>query len=105
MTSIVDTQEVSLVAGLKLLHFFLGTRDLHYGQWGDDLEVSIPKLPEAQKRNFDFLIGHIAEGIKPALDVCCGAGGVTLKLLARGYAESFVRFKVYRLLLLRMPEQ
>jgi hypothetical protein len=105
MTLIVDSLEVGLVAGLNLFHFFLGTRDLHYGRWGDDLEVSIPKLPAVQKRYSEFLISHIPEGVKPVLDVGCGAGGVALKLLARGYAESFARFKVYRMPLLRMPEQ
>ena len=41
MTSKVDSREVSLVAGYNLINYFLGTRDLHYGYWQDDLEVCI----------------------------------------------------------------
>jgi len=85
MTSKVDSKEVGLVAGLNLVHFFLGTRDLHYGLWQDDLEVCIQNLPEAQKRYSDFLLSHIPEGVNRVLDVGCGAGGVATELLARGY--------------------
>ena len=85
MIAKVDSKEVGLVAGLNLLNFFLGTRDLHYGLWQDDLEVCIQNLPEAQRRYTDFLIDHIPEGVKRILDVGCGAGGVARKLLARGY--------------------
>ena len=86
MTAKVDSKEVGLVAGLNLFHFFLGSRDLHYGFWQDDLEVCIQNLPEAQKRYSDFLISHIPEGVKRILDVGCGAGGVATELLARGYS-------------------
>ncbi|MDH3218567.1 MAG: class I SAM-dependent methyltransferase [Gammaproteobacteria bacterium] len=85
MTSKVDSKEVGLVAGLNLFHFFLGTRDLHYGLWQDDLEVCIQNLPEAQKRYSDFLISHIPEGVRRILDVGCGAGGLASELLARGF--------------------
>lgn len=85
MTTKVDSKEVGLVAGLNLFHFFLGTRDLHYGLWQDDLEVCIQNLPEAQKRYSDFLIGHIPASVKRILDVGCGAGGVASELLARGF--------------------
>jgi SAM-dependent methyltransferase len=82
----VDSKEVGLVAGLNLFHFFLGSRDLHYGLWQDDLEVCIQNLPEAQKRYSDFLISHIPDGVERILDVGCGAGGVATELLARGYS-------------------
>ena len=85
MAGKVDSREVGLVAGLNLFHFFLGSRDLHYGFWQDDLEVCIQNLPEAQKRYSDFLIGHIPDGVRRILDVGCGAGGVATELLARGY--------------------
>ena len=85
MTSKVDSKEVGLVAGLNLFHFFLGSRDLHYGLWQDDLEVCIQNLPRAQKRYSDFLLSHIPEGVERVLDVGCGAGGVATELLARGY--------------------
>ena len=85
MTSKVDSREVGLVAGLNLFHFFLGSRDLHYGLWRDDLEVCVQNFPEAQKRYSDFLISHIPDGVKRVLDVGCGAGGVATELLAHGY--------------------
>ena len=85
MTAKVDSKEVGLVAGLNLFHFFLGTRDLHYGLWQDDLEVCVQNLPEAQRRYSDFLLSHIPEGVRRVLDVGCGAGGVATELLARGY--------------------
>ena len=85
MNAKVNSREFGLVAGLNLFNFFLGTRDLHYGFWEDDLEVCIQNLPEAQKRYSDFLIGHIPEGVQRILDVGCGAGGVATELLDRGY--------------------
>lgn len=85
MTTKVDSKEVGLVAGLNLFHFFLGSRDLHYGLWQDDLEVCIQNLPEAQKRYSDFLLSHIPEGVNRILDVGCGAGGVACELIARGF--------------------
>jgi SAM-dependent methyltransferase len=85
MTSKVNSKEAGLVAGLHLFHFFLGSRDLHYGFWSDDLHVCIQNLPEAQKRYSDFLLSHVPEGVQRILDVGCGAGGVAAELLARGY--------------------
>ena len=81
----VDSKEVGLVAGLNLFNFFLGTKDLHYGLWGDDLEVKVQNLPEAQKRYSDFLISHFPDDVKTILDVGCGAGGLATELLSRGY--------------------
>ena len=85
MSSKVDSREVGLVAGLNLFNFFIGTRDLHYGYWQDDLDVCIQNLPEAQRRYSEFLIGHIPPGVERILDVGCGAGGLASELLARGY--------------------
>ncbi len=85
MSAKVDSKEVGLVAGLNLFSFFLGTRDLHYGLWNDDLEVCIQNLPEAQQRYSEFLIGHIPDGVSRILDVGCGAGGLASELLKRGF--------------------
>ncbi|MCP4076776.1 MAG: class I SAM-dependent methyltransferase [Gammaproteobacteria bacterium] len=81
----VDSKEVGLVAGLNLFNFFLGTKDLHYGLWGEDLDVTVQNLPEAQKRYSDFLISHFPDDVKSILDVGCGAGGLATELLSRGY--------------------
>ena len=85
MTTKVDSKEVGLVAGLNFAQFFLGTRDLHYGLWEDDIEICVNNLPVAQKRYSDFLISHIPAGVRRVLDVGCGAGGLASELLARGY--------------------
>ena len=81
----VDSKEVGLVAGLNLFNFFIGTRDLHYGLWQDDLELTVQNMPEAQRRYSEFLIGHIPPGVKRILDVGCGAGGLASEMLARGF--------------------
>ncbi len=81
----VDSKEVGLVAGLNLFNFFLGSKDLHYGLWQDDLEVSVQNLPKAQKRYSEFLIEHIPGDVKTILDVGCGAGGLATELIGRGY--------------------
>ncbi len=81
----VDSKEVGLVAGLNLFNFFLGTKDLHYGLWEDDLEVKVQNLPEAQKRYSSFLISHIPDDVKTILDVGCGAGGLASELIQSGY--------------------
>ncbi len=81
----VDSKEVGLVAGLNILNFFLGTKDLHYGFWSDDLEVSVQNMPVAQKQYSDFLISHFPDEVKTILDVGCGAGGLATELLSRGY--------------------
>jgi SAM-dependent methyltransferase len=81
----VDSKEAGLVAGLNLFNYFLGTTDLHYGLWGDDLEVTIGNLPEAQKRYSDYLIGNIPGDVNKILDVGCGAGSLASQLLSRGY--------------------
>jgi SAM-dependent methyltransferase len=85
MTAKVDSREAGLVAGLHVAHFFLGSRDLHYGLWEDDIELCVQNLPIAQKRYSDFLIGHIPADVERVLDVGCGAGGVATELRARGY--------------------
>lgn len=85
MVSKVNSREVGLIIGLNLGHFILGTRDLHYGLWQNDLEVSLQNIPEAQRRYTDFLLSHIPAGVNRILDVGCGAGGVATELLARDY--------------------
>jgi len=81
----VDSREVGLVACLNLLNFFLGTKDLHYGLWSDDLPLTVQNMPQAQQRYSDFLIGHLPDDVHSILDVGCGAGGVATELLSRGY--------------------
>ena len=85
MPNKVDSKEVGLVAGLNLFHFFLGTKDLHYGLWTEGLEVNIRNLPEAQQRYSNFLIEHIPDDVSRILDVGCGAGGLASELRSRGY--------------------
>jgi len=65
---------------------------LHYGLWGDDLEVSIHNHSWPAK-----MIRWKYAGMIRKIDRRYQSGGHT--------AERFARYKIYRLLLLRMPEQ
>lgn len=85
MTASIDSKEVGLVAGQNLLHFFLGTHDLHYGLWQNDLEVCVQNLPEAQRCYSNYLLSHIPGNVNRILDVGCGAGGIARELMSRGY--------------------
>lgn len=85
MPKSVNSREVGLVAGLNLFHYFLGTDDLHYGYWEDDLELNIRNLPQAQKRYSKFLQQHIPADCQTILDVGCGGGGLAHDLTELGY--------------------
>jgi SAM-dependent methyltransferase len=77
--------EFGLALGLVLGRFAFDMRDLHYGYWTDDLELTPQNLPQAQARYTDELMADIPAGVRSILDVGCGAGNTALKLLDRGY--------------------
>ena len=45
----VAWQHVGLVSGFLAGRHFVGTKDLHYGYWSDDVEQIIRNLPRARK--------------------------------------------------------
>lgn len=70
---------------LRFYNEVLGLDRLHYGMWLPGDELSTEKLKEAQIRYEDYLVDNIPDGVKDILDVGCGTGILTRKLLSRGY--------------------
>lgn len=80
-----ERRELGLELGLLALRYFAGTEELHYGLWDDDLEVCLGNLAAAQRRYTDHLVSRIPEDAESVLDVGCGTGMVSLRLLERGH--------------------
>jgi SAM-dependent methyltransferase len=81
MTRKVNTRELGLILAARLLK----TEDLHYGLWGDGLDVTMANVPAAQAAYCDYLLGKIPSGVRSILDVGCGTGHVAQLLMQRGY--------------------
>ena len=79
------SREIGLEIGAVCGKHFLKLEHLHYGYWTDDLELEIFNLHIAQENYVNFLISHIPEGAKTILDVGCGMGQISRKLLDKGY--------------------
>lgn len=77
-------QQVGLVSGFLAGRYFVGTKDLHYGFWQDDVEPIIRNLPRAQEEYCQFILKHIPADAARVLDVGCGAGSVAAHIVARG---------------------
>src|SRR6185312_3687416 len=77
-------QQVGLVSGFLAGRHFVGTEDLHYGYWLDDVEPIIRNLPHAQEEYCKFILKHIPADAERLLDVGSGAGSVAAQLVARG---------------------
>lgn len=86
----LDSKDVGLSVGLVLGRYFLGTDDLHYGYWTDDLPVGFQNFVKAQEKHSELLIDSIPEGTKTILDVGCGAGLLAKRLIGRGYTVECV---------------
>ena len=81
----IDSKETGLEIGLIFARYFLKTEHLHYGYWPESLDIDICNLPLAQENHSNFITSHIPEGIKTILDIGCGVGLFTLKLVNSGY--------------------
>jgi len=79
------SHEVGLEIGAICGKYFLKSQHLHYGYWTSDLEVNIANLHIAQDNYTEFLVSHIPDGVKTILDVGCGFGETTKKLIDMGY--------------------
>lgn len=86
----VDAQELALASGFLLGRHFFGFRDMHYGVWPAELNVSIHNLVQAQSNYSDLLLAQIPPGVKSILDVGCGAGGLAQRLIDAGYEVACV---------------
>lgn len=58
---------------------------LHYGLWKKGLEPEILNLHIAQDEYCKFIISHIPAEVKSILDVGCGAGAFSKRLVDLGY--------------------
>lgn len=81
----VNSKELGLSAGLVFARYFLKTDHLHYGYWTEDLDVDIANLREAQDRYSDFVVSNIPDGVSTILDVGCGTGVLSARLLDEGF--------------------
>lgn len=81
----VDSKELGLAAGYILGRYFFKTDHLHYGYWPDDLPVDIANLSRAQELYCDILLSHVPSGIESILDVGCGSGVFSRRMIAEGY--------------------
>ena len=80
----INSREVGLEIGLLVGRYFLKTGSLHYGYWTDNLKLDVCNLPKAQENYDNFIISNIPDGIKSILDVGCGSGNLSLKLIDKG---------------------
>jgi len=79
------SREVGLEVGSILGKYFLKLDHLHYGYWGNGLEVDITNLHKAQDEYAKLVISHIPDGVKSILDVGCGTGHIDKILIDKGY--------------------
>jgi SAM-dependent methyltransferase len=78
-------QQVSLAAGFLAGRYFVGTSDLHYGYWPEDLPPEIRNLPRAQEIYSLFLLDHVPANARRVLDVGSGGGSIAARLIDRGH--------------------
>ena len=98
----MDSKEFGLVAAQQLFQ----VEDLHYGFWDLDDEINLSNWKIAQKKHTDFLFKYIDQNIdnkdkSKLLDIGCGVGKTTVKLLNKGYREDPDWKVIYRALELR----
>lgn len=70
---------------LRIYNEVLELDRLHYGLWQPDDELTIDNLKIAQERYESLLIDSIPQGVKSVLDVGCGTGIMSKRLIAEGY--------------------
>ena len=86
----VELKEVGLDIGLAFARHFYKTDYLHYGYWPEALSADPANVLEAQENYANLLLKHIPDGVNSILDVGCGSGKFSEKLLDAGYSVDCV---------------
>ena len=86
----VELKEVGLDIGLAFAKHFYKTDYLHYGYWPKTLSVEPANVLEAQENYANLLLKHIPDGVCSILDVGCGSGKFSEKLLDAGFTVDCV---------------
>ncbi len=71
--------------GLRVFRDVIGLEDLHFGLWEDGDELTIENCRRAQERYAERFISMIPADVRRMLDVGCGTGRNTERLVAKGY--------------------
>jgi len=71
---------------LRFYNEVLGLDHLHYGIWQSDDELTINNLKRAQQRYEDLVVNTIPPDAKSLLDVGCGTGELSKRLVSLDYA-------------------
>lgn len=79
------SREIGLEIGHLLGKGLFKLDHLHYGLWKKGLEPEILNLHIAQEEYCKFIISHIPAEAKSILDVGCGAGAFSKRLVDLGY--------------------
>ncbi len=86
----ISSRDLGLEFAAVCGRYFLGLEHLHYGYWPEGLEVNINNLRAAQENYTNFLVSHIPPGVRTILDVGCGAGQTSKRLVDMGYKVACV---------------
>lgn len=82
-------KHISREIGLEIGHIMgkglFKLEHLHYGLWKKGLEPDLLNLHTAQEEYCKFIISHIPAEVKTILDVGCGTGAFSKKLIDFGY--------------------
>jgi 2-polyprenyl-3-methyl-5-hydroxy-6-metoxy-1,4-benzoquinol methylase len=79
------SREIGLEIGHILGKGLFKLEHLHYGLWKKGLELDVLNLHIAQEEYCKFVISHIPAEVKTILDVGCGTGAFSKKLVDLGY--------------------